>query len=90
MRSSIKRVLPVIKGLPGSYRVDGMKRLNINKMILDIVIDEHIEKFGKEPVFVDSHLDDPETLINLIMDAIAKNKPYNELEPYSEEEEDEK
>jgi len=31
LRSSIKRVLPVIKGRPGSYRVDGMKRQNIKK-----------------------------------------------------------
>lgn len=54
-------------------------------MILDIVIEEHTKKFGKEPVIVDSHLRDHETLINLIMDAIEKNKPYDELEESMEE-----
>jgi|GEM_PF-2551712 len=59
-------------------------------MILDILIEEHIEKFGKEPVFVDSHSRDPETLIDLIMNALAQNKPYNELEQYTEEQEEDK
>ena len=57
-------------------------------MILDILIEEHIERFGTKPVFVDSHLRDTETLIHLIMDALAKNKPYNELEQYTEEQEE--
>lgn len=55
-------------------------------MILEILIDEHIKKFGKEPVIVDLHLRDPEALINLIMNAIEKNKPYNESEQQSDEE----
>ncbi|MFT7879723.1 MAG: hypothetical protein ABXS91_04930 [Sulfurimonas sp.] len=59
-------------------------------MILEILIDEHIKKFGKEPVIVDMHLREPETLINLIMNAIEKNKPYSELEEQSDEEEEEK
>ena len=57
-------------------------------MILDILIDEHIKKFGKEPVIVDMHLRDPETVINLIMSAIEKNKPYSELEEETEKEEE--
>lgn len=51
-------------------------------------MEEHIEKFGGKPVFIDSHLRDPETLIDLIMDALAQNKPYNELEQYTEEQEE--
>ncbi|MBN2899391.1 MAG: hypothetical protein JXO44_11510 [Clostridia bacterium] len=55
-------------------------------MILKILIEEHKKKFGKEPVIVDMDLHDPETLIGLIMDAIAENKPYDESEQLSEEE----
>jgi hypothetical protein len=57
-------------------------------MILDIVIEEHIKKFGKEPVIVDLYLRDHETLINSIMDAIEQNKPYDELEQETEEQEE--
>jgi hypothetical protein len=59
-------------------------------MILDILIDEHVKKFGEKPVIVDMHLRDPEILINLIMDAIEKNKPYNELEKQTDEQEADK
>ena len=57
-------------------------------MILDIVIEAHKDIFGQVPVFDDAHRRDPEMMIELIMNAIAKNKPYNELEQYSEEEEE--
>ena len=55
------------------------------KMILKILIEEHKEKFGREPVILDLDLHDTETLIALIMKAIAENKPYDESEQLSEE-----
>lgn len=55
-------------------------------MILKILIEEHKEKFGREPIIVDLDLHDTETLIALIMDAIAENKPYDESEQFNEEE----
>lgn len=56
-------------------------------MILNILIEEHKEKFGREPVIVDLDSRDPERLIELIMDAIARNTPYDESKQLSEEEE---
>ena len=55
-------------------------------MILKILIEEHKEKFGREPVILDLDLHDTETLIALIMEAIAENKPYDESEHFIEEE----
>ncbi|MDD2451264.1 MAG: hypothetical protein PHU67_05060 [Sulfurovum sp.] len=56
-------------------------------MILNILIEEHREKFGREPVIIDLDLHDTEILLDLIMNAIASNIPYDESKKLSEKEE---
>jgi len=48
--------------------------------------EEHIEKFKKEPVIIGLFLDEPLEVDRNIKQAIKDNKPYNEYELLSKEE----
>jgi len=48
--------------------------------------EEHIEKFKKEPVIICLFLDEPLEVDRNIKQAIKDNKPYNEYELLSKEE----
>lgn len=54
--------------------------------ILEILKEEHIEKFGKAPIIENLHLHDSEKLIDLIIESLANNQPYDDLKEIIEEE----
>ena len=47
---------------------------------------EHKKKFNKEPYIIGMFWSEPEIVINNIIKAIEENKPYNEYELLTEEE----
>lgn len=54
--------------------------------IMDVLREEHIEKFGIEPNIIGMFWSDPESIIDGIEEAIENNKPYDEYKMLSAEE----
>lgn len=53
---------------------------------MENLIKEHIKKFNKEPNIIGMFWNNPEQLIDNIIKAIEDNKPYDEYELLSKEE----
>ena len=56
-----------------------------DRNILEVLIEEHIEKFGIEPYIIGRFWSNPDALIDGIDKAIEKNEPYNEYKMMSKE-----
>ena len=50
------------------------------------LIKEHKEKFNKEPYIIGMYWNNPEQVVVNIIEAIETNKPYNEYDLLSKEE----
>ena len=53
---------------------------------MENLIKEHIKKFNKEPNIIGMFWNNPEQLIENIIEAIETNKPYNEYNLLTKEE----